>query len=265
MKQLTAILSLALIFASCGNAIEEITDPSTGTVLKRFEYYIDDNGQKIKDGSYTEWYINGNLKSKKNYVDGLLEGPSSFYNIGGDTISHFQFKEDKMNGLSRVETKDGQLIKTVNYEYGDLNGEVVYYYSNGQVNVKGEYLVSIPEGKWEYFDEKGKKIGELNVELGVAQELIGKWDIEGMRLTSFEFNEDGEVSLWQPYNSYFREPYESKKGICVPGEVLVFVFGTGPFGENWAFDIKSIKEDQIILTTGDKDKKEWILNKVNKK
>jgi hypothetical protein len=92
------------------------------------------NKDSIQNGTYEEYYENGELKSKTNYVNGLI------------TDSLFNFYE---NGL----IKDKGTVKN-NFPNGWWN----YYRFNGQLKEKTEWILvkdSLHKNQTIYFDQKG--------------------------------------------------------------------------------------------------------------
>lgn len=260
MKQLFSSLLLMTLLASCGNDVEEIKDPSTGIVLKRYEYYTDDNGQKIKDGVYTEWRANGSMRLQENYVDGKREGESKVYH-GKDSIYINVYKNDERNGICRLENTSGTVLGTYSYKDDLLHGETVYNFENGKPYLKANYALSIPEGTWTYYDEKGKETAQLTLEMGIPQELLGVWEVEGMRMTYFTFNDEMITTIWEPYNKFATKPYESMKGQYAFGRYLIMKFGGGAFTKGFDFEIRSLEKDKLVLkNTGTGE--DWVLNKV---
>lgn len=137
----------------------------------------------------------------------------------------------------------------------------MYNYANGKPYLKANFAEDIPDGTWNYFDEKGKKTGQFNVELGTPKELIGTWEVEGMRMTYFTFNDEMITTVWEPYNKYAIEPYESMRGEFVFGRYLLMRFGVGAFTKGFDFEIKSIEKDKLVLWNIGTEEK-WVLNRV---
>jgi antitoxin component YwqK of YwqJK toxin-antitoxin module len=261
MKKLLLFTATITLLSSCGNEVEEITDPSTGTVLTRYEYYTDDNGQKVKDGEYTEWKKDGSLQKKENYKDGKLEGESIYYQ-SQDSVYFNYYKEGRKEGVCRLENGKGLVLSSFSYKNDALNGETVYNYLNGKPYIKAKYESGLPTGTWKYYDETGKETGTLTFnENYVPKELIGAWWIKDMRLTYFEFKEDGYVGYWAPFNKFSLEPFEQMSGNFTVGRHLRLQFGTQSHGKLFGFDIKSIGKKKIVLLNKG-DGSEFILEKL---
>jgi antitoxin component YwqK of YwqJK toxin-antitoxin module len=48
-----------------------------------------------KEGVWEEYYKNGKMRNKLTYVNGVLEGPATFYNIDGKVLKEGNFKANK--------------------------------------------------------------------------------------------------------------------------------------------------------------------------
>lgn len=247
MKKLYLLAISIAILSSCGNEVEEITDPATGTVLTRYEYYTDDNGQKVKDGEYIEWKKDGTIQKKENYKDGKLDGESIYYQ-SVDSIYFNYFTSGKKDGICKLENSKGKVLSSFSYKNDLLTGETVYNYPNGKPYIKAKYDSELPTGIWKYYNETGKETGSLTFnENFVPKELIGAWAIKGERLSYFEFKEDGYVGYWAPFNDFLNEPFEQMSGHFTVGRYLKLKFGSKSHGKLIAYEIASIGKDKIVL------------------
>ena len=83
------------------------------------------------EGGYIEYYDNGQLKIRKNYVNGLLNGPEKTWSVSGF------------------------LAKVVEYRNGARHGKFLTYYDNGQLIRKDIYKNDVLV-KGKCFTRKGK-------------------------------------------------------------------------------------------------------------
>ena len=110
------------------------------------EYYVDTrNGQK--NGTYKEYYDNGQIWIETTYIDDKKNGTYK-YNEWGKLLKEINYLDDKRNGLYRSWYNNGQLAircfyidskREGNYEEWYNNGQLwkIYFYMNGLLN--GEY------------------------------------------------------------------------------------------------------------------------------
>ena len=112
--------------------------------IKAEKQRIEAEKQRIADSKPTikkEYFSNGNIKKIVRY---------QAKNAGG-------LKE----GLTELFTEDGKLVSKVNYLNGSLNGEVISYYKNGQIEKRFSYKLNKFDGLWVEFDESGKQIRKI--------------------------------------------------------------------------------------------------------
>lgn len=235
MKKITTILfaiTTTLILSSCGNEVEEIKNPTTGKLLKRYEYYTDDSGQKIKDGTYVEWNAVGNKIAELHYQDDSLNGPCTYYN------------------------EDGSVFKE-NYKNGVLDGQQTYYYSSGKKQTTGSYSSGKQTSSWKYYDDKGKLAFTLNFKNGICQELVGTWQLEEARQTTFTFFKDGTFEFKAPTFKNFGEPVLQGKGPVYISNILQLL--DEKRGTTWEYEIFAVEKNRLILINPNADVEEAIL------
>lgn len=229
MKKTIKITSFALVcllINSCGNEVEEIKDPITGKVLKKYEYYKDDNGQIVKDGESLEWDGNGTLLLKQNFEDGKLNGESIVYHTQ-DSIYFNNYVDDKKEGECRLENAKGVVLSKYNYKNDILTGEQLYNYASGKLMLKAHFDDHLPVRTWNYFSENGKPAGIITFKDGICQELIGKWKIKGEKEHYFEFFKDGTYSESFPLFRYSQNATEFTRGSVFVGNRIRLISNGG--------------------------------------
>ena len=246
MKKLLLFTATVTLLSSCGNDVEEIKNPVTGLLEKKYEYYLDDNGQKVMDGEYTEWNSDGSVSIKKSHVDGKLNGEFTYYK-SKDVIYFGNHENDKLNGVVRQEDSKGNVIESLTYKNGELNGPSTYNFPNGKLDIQGNYINNLPSGTWKYYDKSGKQLHSLTFNEGVPNELCGIWEIGGQRLSYFILKEDGAVSYLAPWNAYSFEPFEQMSGVYIVGKNLTFNFGNEYSPTVFSYEILSIEKNKIEL------------------
>ena len=150
----------------------------------------------IGNGEFTEYYRNGQIKVKGNYKDGLRDGEFKFYSENNKYLGSvfYKNKEIKKNTLSK---EDEENLST-NFEFadmalflrsttrdivgattdvypngkpriympysvnGELHGDYIEFYEDGNISYKITYENGIRQGKSITYLENGKIIGETN-------------------------------------------------------------------------------------------------------
>lgn len=244
-NSITILVTLfsALLLNSCGNEVEEIKNPSTGKLLKRFEYFTDDSGQKIKDGEYIEWDNNGKKIAELHYAKDSLDGKCTYFPEDG-TIEELTFSNGKLNGIQIYRNAIGTIVRKVNVANGLCEGEQTYFYDNGKLKCKG----SCHDGKnvkvWNYYDKTGKQIFQLNFKNDICLELTGTWLLDD-GLTTFEFRRNGTFIFKEPLFKHSLHAIEKASGDYSVSNQLHMIDIEG--GKMWGFEIVNIEKDKLIL------------------
>lgn len=242
-KLLYACSFLALV--SCGNEVEEITNPATGTVLKRYEYYLDENGQKVKDGTYTEWNNDGTMRWTCNFKDGIQHGEEKVY-MKTDSILYNNFIDGKKDGISKVVSKD-IVLRQLNYSKGLLEGKQLYYHPNGKLNVEGYTKENLTTKVWKYYDPKGKLVATFHYnELHAPKELIGKWiqQTDDGKEIFYIFDEGGSAEFYEPMFRVQKKATLQLKGILFMGPKFHVTDGGR---KEIVMDVVSFEKDKLVL------------------
>lgn len=254
------ILVTPLLLLSCSNEVEEIKDPATGLLIEKYEYYLDDNGQKVKDGTNSKWDKKGVLQSVVNYKDGKKDGESISYKPG-NLIFVYNYKDDKLDGESILKDEKNTILARYNYLNGLRDGKFQYMHfdSEEKLECEGQYLLDEQVGIWKYYDLKGKLLAQFEFKNGIPFELVGKWILNDDPNTYYVFKEDGTYSLWEFYNQYSRVISESAKGKykLENGFILEMIIDRGL--EDVYFNIQSFDKKQLVININDTV---WKLTKV---
>ena len=246
MKRINIFIWLitVCISASCGNKVEEIKNQSNGQLTVRYEYYLDDSGQKIKDGKYVEWYNDGTKRLEQNFENGKLQGEAIFHQ-SIDSICFNNYKNGKLDGTCILKNSKGTLLSKYQYKNGDLDGQQEYNYSNGKLMLKAIYNKNIPSKKWFYFNDKGESIGTFTFKNGVCQELIGTWKNVIKRENYYIFNKDGSFIFKAPMFQFDENASELLHGQTIVGNRLRNYSNNGALIDE--FMVFLIQKDIILL------------------
>jgi len=116
------------------------------------------NGQKRQEGTYKD----NILISEKHWTeDGLDNGEFILYDKNGDVLLKGNLNNNKFDGefieygyFGGRDIYHKRSLK--NYRYGKLEGEYIYYFDTGDVNVIGNYKDGKLDGECTYYDLDGK-------------------------------------------------------------------------------------------------------------
>lgn len=93
---------------------------------------------------------------KKNRVREIQYYPAGHKKIEGE------YEENKRHGTWKAWHENGALWSVGKYDNGIRNGEATVYHSNEQVHIKGNYRNDSPYGKWQWYDEGGQLVNEID-------------------------------------------------------------------------------------------------------
>ena len=118
--------------------------------------------------------INQEKKGKKNAAEAILKQTASkkdtliqdgenleFY-PGGKLKFQGVMKNGKRDGVWRSFYENGAKWSETTFLEGRKNGKTTTWYDNSTIRYEGNFANDMESGKWIYFDEKGKKIKEID-------------------------------------------------------------------------------------------------------
>lgn len=129
------------------------------------------DAEGLYQGMWENYYLNGKLKSKGEYLDGKKYGKWIYYFQNGKVEQEGYYdKNGSFTGTWKWYYDNSQLLRTEEFRRGLEDGMLEEYDRNGKLITKGEYFDGEQEGEWFYelndHREEGKyRYGERN----------GKW------------------------------------------------------------------------------------------
>jgi antitoxin component YwqK of YwqJK toxin-antitoxin module len=125
------ILLCALAIVACGPSEEQSGDAQGPTTLQPdslaegMHRYEDPQGRKVMEGAihnaqregiWTSYHPNGKVRSRSEYVNGVLEGPTLVFRENGALLYDGQYRHGKQVGSWRFYGEAGQVERTVLYD-----------------------------------------------------------------------------------------------------------------------------------------------------
>lgn len=217
----------------------------SGRVLSEAFHY--QNG--LADGTFTRYDYYGKPTVIHNYVQGKLEGKSTYY-TSGKKIKEENYVNDVKDGLSTEFNRDFEITKRIWYKRGSIDSIITYfgegivanrdYYPNGtrekvyhkEYNAGGYMMMQgiLRNGKrdsvWTTYYPDGKVRSTTTYENGVMRGLFTKYYPNGKKLIQYSFLQDGRNTppdVWSEKGKLLRmgtpeynEIVEGNK----PGEII---------------------------------------------
>ena len=181
MKKLFLFALLITVFISCNSKQKR-------NVAERYaqgkERVVIDYKNPADSSTYTynEYFENGKLRTKVDFVKNIKTGEQKYYRQNGTLSASIIYSENGKceyrkeiceNGKISFEGKfedglfqgkmtwyycSGAIRKTGNKVDGKENGHWVSYFENGKIEEEGDYYYGIKTGIWKTFDSSGKLI-----------------------------------------------------------------------------------------------------------
>lgn len=144
--------------------IEQYLDSTwTAIFVRRFDSFTHDLLEECKfvnekrEGKSTE-YFRGTRKVKCYHFchNDIYDGPYAEYDsLTGDPIVEGNFRNDIKHGPFTT-YRNGHKVTVGNYNEGELDGAMSYYYENGKPEETGSFDLGYKTGLWSEYDEDGQ-------------------------------------------------------------------------------------------------------------
>lgn len=182
-----AIIILVIMTTSC---TQTQTDYYPNGQVMSVRHY---SGKKL-NGSAVWFYDNGAKQQEATFRKDKPEGLMTRWYANGSKQSEDHYRNGLKNGLSVGWDENGNKLEEKTYKNDTLSGPYTYWYPSGIVKITGNFSKGLYDSKWEYFSEKGMKVGE-----GLYVKGAGK--LKG-------FNPDGSLSRIVTYENNLKHGSE---------------------------------------------------------
>ncbi|GAB4278953.1 MAG: hypothetical protein Kow0068_02770 [Marinilabiliales bacterium] len=146
------LLFAGIIFISI--AYSQIIEDENGV------YY--DQNKNLYNGTYIEFYDNGNKKIEINIVDGYKDGQTFLYFPDGTLNEIRSYKKGKMDGTWTTFNKEGKKTAIANYTDNKKDGKWIIWDDNGVKRYEMEYKEGKRSGIWTMWNENGEQVNQYN-------------------------------------------------------------------------------------------------------
>jgi antitoxin component YwqK of YwqJK toxin-antitoxin module len=111
--------------------------------------------ERQKQGRWEFYDSEGRLIRFENYKDNMLNGESKVYFANGQVSHEMVYVNDKMNGAFTEYTVDGKISKKGSYKDGMYDGAIVVNYESGKKKEEGKFVNGMRDGGWNFYLETG--------------------------------------------------------------------------------------------------------------
>ena len=180
-------------FNSQGVLLKERIFHKNGITQKKYDYHYDNYLKKIeqringlKEGLWTEWFVDGQKKSELRYKGDKKEGRYKEWYDDGEKKIEIKYRKDnpygeilfwdkdtdkQFTGKTFKENQNGTFFQWhdssvlsvkshLRFVDNKKHGKATYWSENGIVHMTGNYNKNKKEGTWIFWNEKGDKISE---------------------------------------------------------------------------------------------------------
>jgi len=99
------------------------------------EFY---NNKGLLEGEKFVYYEDGKIAEKSIYVDGKIDGISTWYSPKGIVVKEFTYKNGLLHGLSKYYNEKGEILAEGNYKNDQKHG-IWKYYEDGKFKEEKDY------------------------------------------------------------------------------------------------------------------------------
>jgi len=158
---------------------------------------------------YKEYFPNGKVKLIGGYGNGMKFGIFREYNIEGDLVNGFIYKQDTIiaEGMIKFDGsydgewinyyKTGEILSAGHYENGQQQGKWIYYYKNGKKEQVGNFRNNRLYGNWTWFYYQGQvRRTETYNGQGNLEGLVMEFDSLGIEITKGEYFNGIKEGAW---------------------------------------------------------------------
>ncbi|TXD53395.1 MULTISPECIES: tetratricopeptide repeat protein [unclassified Polaribacter] len=202
--------------------------------------------QGMLEGVYTSYFKVGEdiaefiIPYKNDLVDGEVQ---EFY-ANGDMYEKTNYVADKINGVVTKYYHNNKISSEIEYVDGDLNGSYKSYFTSGQISEIGQSIDGFYDGEWKTFYEDGILESEFTYKKGNLDDLYKFYDTDGKLYYEYVYRKGEMISYTffvkdgavlkegkKKGGAFFYEGYSSKGNKTSEG---LYDISGGKIGE-WKF------------------------------
>lgn len=128
-------------------------------------YYRD----KQRDSIWNYYSENGNLRYQESYSKGVRNGSFKQFYPNGQLMETAIWVNGRLNGKLIQYFSNGLNRSVMNYSMGVINGDTKVYYPNGKIRISGFYADGLKQNEWTYYTQEGEIIDVIIYEKGDPQ------------------------------------------------------------------------------------------------
>jgi len=172
-------------------------DPLRGVYIYSSELFVGDK----KEGVAYIYFPNGNIQQTIAYNGGRKDGLSKEYDIEGNIITLFEYRNDMLINREQINRTDARGLK---------QGDWKEYYPNGNIKSEYTYKDDLLHGYYKEYDNRGRPLTTMLYENGAIVEsnvnnipnieISNKYDSDGRLTYSGPFRNEVPVGVHREFD-----------------------------------------------------------------
>jgi antitoxin component YwqK of YwqJK toxin-antitoxin module len=141
------------------------------------------NDRLLNDGSYVEYYADGQKYTEGNYQMGVFEGEWQYWYPNGQLCKKVAFKNGRADGQWEVFDEAGVRMAKKSYQDGQRSGPWISYHLDGETpKFEVTYAEGKPVGKRITYHENGQMRQSVSFKDGLLDGQMLEWDASGKKI-----------------------------------------------------------------------------------
>ncbi|MGA8164024.1 MAG: 6-hydroxymethylpterin diphosphokinase MptE-like protein [Waddliaceae bacterium] len=185
-----------------------IEEELRSTLLNSSPEEICHPGSQQLSGKYRSYYPNGAIKGEQYYREGVLHGPSTFFDEKGNLMSRCWYVNGVKQGKARLYDYSGGLHSLTRYRNGVWDGKQEFFYPTGVLKTELNYRMGSLHGEVILYYPNGIKKRELRFSEGKRCGTEMLWNYGGMKEQEIHYDNDqpvGKACAWHGNGRLARE------------------------------------------------------------
>jgi antitoxin component YwqK of YwqJK toxin-antitoxin module len=170
---------------------------------------------KLKEGTWNSYWETGFPQEITTFHKGKKNGFYIKTGADGFIEKMIAYKDDELNGPSRIYNKGAFIMEEIYYVRNKKNGSYIKWYINGIKQEQCNYLNDARDGLTTWYYENGKKAAEYHYKNGKLEGKVVNYNEQGKMTEQGQYKGDEQTGIWKEY--YDNEQLKAE-GIYVNGE-----------------------------------------------
>ena len=163
-----------------------------------------------KEGTWTYYYLNGQVSNIEHFKDGKVDGKQTAYYKNGQISSEENYVDGNIDGLAKYYHFNGQVQSIKNFQNGIIHGPLLNYYANGQLKDSLFYDNGKLNGEAYSFTIEGDTESQYRFHKDIMIYSIVNND-KGERSDTLFYNRDNTLKTYTHYNAAGKKTSDLKR------------------------------------------------------